>query len=262
MPRADDVERGALAGRAHDRDADAVVAARRKADLRREERLAAALLGAPEEPGPVTAAHMARSGLAQLVARVAGDAAGERLPERIARRGADHGRVIELVVGEQRRVRSAARRAVVLHPVDGGMLGAGKARDARELRERDAVAALARGVALGAAHAVLGSQWVVHRATLLPESAGVNPSCADPCKLRLHGRAPLSALQRPGARARARPAALRRLLGGDALARATGRRASQDLAPGAVRDRAARGRAGSAQEAPAPRWRRAPAEPA
>ena len=84
VPRADDVERGALAGRAYDRDADAVVAAGGEADLRREERLAAALLGAPEEPGPFASAHVARGGFTQLLAAVACDAAGERLPELLA----------------------------------------------------------------------------------------------------------------------------------------------------------------------------------
>ena len=76
--------------------------------------------------------------------------------------GPDDGRMVELVVRQQRIVRSAARGALVMHAVDGRMLGAGEARDAHELRERDAVAPVAIRVALGTAHAVLGSQWIVH----------------------------------------------------------------------------------------------------
>ena len=69
------------------------------------------------------------------------DAAGQRLPEGVARGRADDGRVIELVVGEQCAVRSPAPGAPLPHTVDGGMLGARQAGDAHELRERDAVAA-------------------------------------------------------------------------------------------------------------------------
>ena len=124
MPGRDDVERGPLAGRADDGDADAVVAAGGEADLRGEQRLTAALLGAPEQPRPVAAAHVARRRLAQLLAGVAGDAARERLPELLTRRRAHHGRVVELLVREQCVVLSAAGSAEVAHAVHGRMLGA------------------------------------------------------------------------------------------------------------------------------------------
>ena len=51
---------------------------------------------------------------------------GQRLPERLARRRAHDGRVVELLVREQCIVRSAARGALVAHAVHGRMLRAGR----------------------------------------------------------------------------------------------------------------------------------------
>jgi hypothetical protein len=88
---------------------------------------------------------------------------------------AHDGGVIELVVRQERVVRAAARGALVVDAIDGRMLGAGEARDADELRQRDAVAPLAVRVARGAAHAVLGSQMIVHRSTLHPVADAAKP---------------------------------------------------------------------------------------
>ena len=162
MPGRHDVERRALAGRADDRDADAIGAPRREADLRREERLAATLLRAPEQPRPISAAHATGGIRAELLTGIPGDAAGQRFPEGLAFGRADDGRVVEFLVRQQGIVRAAAGRALVLHAVDGRMLCAGKAHDAHEVRERDPESPLAVRIALGAAHAVLGPKRIVH----------------------------------------------------------------------------------------------------
>ena len=145
-------------------------ATRGEADLRREERLAATLLRAPEQPRPISAAHATRGSLAELLAGIPGDAAGQRFPERLARRRADDRRVVEFLVRQQGIVRATAAGALVLHAVDGRMLCARKAHDAHEMRERDPVSPLRRrGRARGSA---CGTRLGTDR-TLIQDTPGI-----------------------------------------------------------------------------------------